>query len=245
MAVTVTGEYLERTQYSVGEVLENEKLFGRNYYSAGGEEEVLHMLRLCEPIRPRRILDVGSGLGGPTFLLAKRYGVPVDGIEITRSMCDLARERLVEQGLDGQVRFIHGDVLSFEPGVVYDLVFSKNVFSHIHDKDRLLDRIRDLLAEGGVFLFCDNCGGVDGEEMRAHSDRFGYHIPRMDEWTEMLAARGFQEVAVEDGTARFAAYCERSLRTDGINDDWRGVLEKRLGRIARGEHRWGLFCYRR
>ena len=243
--VTITQAFLESTQYNFDEILEDEKLFGRHFYAAGGADEVLHMLRAAEPMKPARVLDVGAGLGGAAFLMARRYDALVDGIDISWPMHHLSKERLAETGLGDRVRFFHGDVLSFSPGLRYDLVFSCNVFLHIQDKDRLLAHLSSLLTEGGTLLFGDYCVGEDGPEMRPYAAKYRYDILGMNAWQRLLIAHGFEQLSAKDCTPRFTDHCEKALRHPAISAEWLGVLTARLERIRLGQHRWCVFCYRR
>ena len=206
------------------------------------------MLSLAEPIQPQRILDIGSGLGGPAFLMARRYQASVDGIDFSQTMIDLSRERLREEGLEGRVRFFHGNILNFEPEGTYDLLFCCNVFAHIHEKSLLVERLWHLLGEGGVLLFGAYCQGIESFEMQAYIESFSYNIPRMEEWLELLASQGFEKIAAQDCTDRFAQQTERALKIvlSGQWDAmWKDIIKKRLERIDRGEHKWCIFCYRR
>src|SRR6185295_17473529 len=38
-----------------------------------------------------RLLDVGSGIGGPARYMARRFGCHVTGIDLTAEFCDVAR----------------------------------------------------------------------------------------------------------------------------------------------------------
>lgn len=241
----VQQDFLESSQYYKEFILDSEKAYGRNFCLTGGAEEILQMLQYAEPFQPRRILDVGSGLGGPAFLMTRRYEAPVDGIDVSRPMLELAQERLKEEGLEGKVRFFQGNILTFEPEVKYDLIFSSSVFLHIPEKSRLLDRLWHLLTEGGILLFGDYCMGKDSPEMQTYINQFRYHIMRMEEWLQLLDSRGFQKIAAQNCTARFAEYTRSHLQIEGISDLLRDQFAKRLKRIEGGQHHWCVFCYRR
>ena len=241
-------DFIEKSQYNIDVIVDDEKPFGHNFYMVGGEEEILNMLRAAEPLGPARILDVGSALGGPAFLMAKRYGALVDGVDLSRPMIELAQQRLAEHpDLAEKVRFFLGDILSFEPASTYDLIFSTNAFLHIRGKDRLVDRLMGMLGPEGTLLFGDFCLGEDGPEMRAYIDEFQYEIPRMAEWEKLLAARGLRKVFAEDCTPRHRRYCEKALETPGIRAKWKEVLTQRdpTASTPACSTRWSIFCYRR
>ena len=48
-----------------------------------------------------RVLDVGCGIGGSAFLMAKDYGVTVHGSDLSKNMIDIAHERAIKYNLHG------------------------------------------------------------------------------------------------------------------------------------------------
>jgi cyclopropane fatty-acyl-phospholipid synthase-like methyltransferase len=55
------------------------------------------------------LLDIGSGLGGPSRYLAANYGCRVIGIDITEEYYRLALVLAARMGLEGRVEYRHGD----------------------------------------------------------------------------------------------------------------------------------------
>lgn len=239
----VTNEFLEESQYSRTSILENEVLFGHNYYSTGGEEELARMCRHLGDRRFPRVLDIGAGLGGAAFWFARRDpSCIVDGLELLESMHTLSLERLAEQDdLAGRVRLLRGDVLRFTPEAPYDLIYSNSVFLHIRDKSALLRRLATLLAPGGSVLFGDYCIGVPGPETIAYANLFRYHMITFEAWTSLLRAHDFSLLHASDDTEQFLRYSLRDLERPGLSALFREVLPRRIGRIERGEHRWCVF----
>jgi cyclopropane fatty-acyl-phospholipid synthase-like methyltransferase len=50
-----------------------------------------------------RVLDVGCGLGGSAFLMARDFGLYVDAIDLSRNMLALAERKLAANGLSDRV----------------------------------------------------------------------------------------------------------------------------------------------
>ena len=79
---TTESKYDNKGQYSRTGILRYEKIFGEGYISTGGHETTEYLMLEDSPTRSRqgvRVLDVGSGIGGAAFHLAKKYGAFVTG----------------------------------------------------------------------------------------------------------------------------------------------------------------------
>jgi SAM-dependent methyltransferase len=65
-----------------------------------------------------RVLDVGSGRGGPAILLARTFGCRITCIERAEGFDAAARERARDAGVDPLLEFVHADAadVPLEPG---------------------------------------------------------------------------------------------------------------------------------
>src|SRR6516165_3573668 len=81
-------------QYSRTGILRYERIFGDGYVSTGGPATTDDLCgRLGAALRPGvRVLDVGSGIGGAAFHLARHFGAAVTGIDLSPEMIHIARE---------------------------------------------------------------------------------------------------------------------------------------------------------
>ena len=107
-----------------------------------------------------RVLDVGSGLGGPARYLAASYGCDVTGIDLTPEFCAVANElsRLVR--LADRTRFQVGDALELPyHDSEFDVVWTMQMQMNIQDKRRLYAGIARVLKPGGLFACQDICAG--------------------------------------------------------------------------------------
>ncbi len=84
------------------------------------------------------MLDVGSGIGGAAFHLAKTYGAKVIGIDLAEEMVAVAHERAAELGMKDSVQFVLGDVLEEKFAEPFDIIWSRDAFMHIPEKGRLV-----------------------------------------------------------------------------------------------------------
>jgi len=110
-----------------------------------------------------RVLDVGSGLGGPSRYLAHRFRVAVTGIDLTPEFVVAATMLAERTGLAGRVRYRQGNALAlpFEDES-FDVVWSQNVAMNIADRDRLYGEMRRVLRPGGRLALNEILAGAGG-----------------------------------------------------------------------------------
>jgi ubiquinone/menaquinone biosynthesis C-methylase UbiE len=131
-------------------------MWGDGFLSPGGPAEVAEMLE-GHDIAGKRVLDIGSGLGGVDVLLVQEHGAAeVIGIDVEEQLIEAARERALRQGLHRQIRFqlVHPGPLPF-PDQSFHMVFSKDAFVHIPDKPALYGEVIRVLKPGGWMVAAD------------------------------------------------------------------------------------------
>jgi ubiquinone/menaquinone biosynthesis C-methylase UbiE len=103
-----------------------------------------------------RVLDVGSGLGGPCRLLAAEYGCDVTGIDLTAEYVRTATLLSELVGLNNNTRFITGSALDLPfADNSFDMVWTQHVQMNISDKQRLYNEIARVLTGNGQFVYYD------------------------------------------------------------------------------------------
>jgi ubiquinone/menaquinone biosynthesis C-methylase UbiE len=131
-------------------------MWGEGFLSPGGPEEVAEMVAGID-LAGKRVLDVGSGLGGVDILLATTHGAAeVVGIDIEPQLVEAARALVSAKGLAGRVTFrlVEPGPLPF-PDASFDVVFSKDAMVHIEDKAALYAEVLRVLKPGGWFTAAD------------------------------------------------------------------------------------------
>ena len=119
--------------------------------------ELASLVGLREGIR---VLDVGSGVGGPARTLATEYGCDVTGIDLTEEYCLAAEMLTARLGLEARVRFHCGSALDmpFDDGT-FDVVWMQNSSMNIPDKENLYSEVRRVLRIGGSLATQDVLSG--------------------------------------------------------------------------------------
>ncbi|KAI0226388.1 Phosphoethanolamine N-methyltransferase [Lamellibrachia satsuma] len=253
---TTFQEFLDSQQYSHNSILRYERIFGQNYVSTGGKETTEELVKLLNLKEREKVLDIGCGIGGSAFYMAKTYNVSVYGLDLSCNMIEIALER--HRGIgDKRVQFEVSDATKRElPAASYDVVYSRDTILHIKDKNALFARFNKWLRPGGRVLITDYCC-----KEGAHSDAFskyvtqrGYYLLSPAQYGKVLEDAGFVNVLAEDRTDQFMAVLQKELnRTQAIKDefikefsqtDYDAIVngwKDKLVRCGQGDQRWGFF----
>lgn len=145
-----------------------------------------------------RVLDVGSGTGGPALYLAERTGCDMTGLEVNEVGVEIAHRMTAEAGIGDRVRFVQADGMDMPfPDGSFDIVISMNVMNVFADKVGLFREVRRVLRPGGTWAFLSGTFefAPGDEEARDRVVR-GYAIPQYPDslaaYREMLAEADFE-----------------------------------------------------
>ena len=253
-----TSTYDNGGQYTRNGILRYEKVFGDGYISTGGHSTTEYLISKIEPALKRgaRVLDVGSGIGGAAFHLARKYGCIVTGIDLSPEMVNIALDRAKEADDLNGVQTILGDVLTESFPEAFDVIWSRDALMHIPDKTRLFKRLYDLNAPGGRLVITDYARGTtDGSpEFQAYIKSTGYHVVDPASYGQLIEGAGYKEVQAEDATDRFVSILERELdflatnRADFLEsfseDDLNYLVARwqmKVGFCKAGDMKWGIY----
>lgn len=138
-----------------------EMIYGKGYLSLGGDESVQEMIQGLD-LTGKRVLDIGSGLGGPCIYLAKSYAAEIIGLEPQKWMVELSQKNLSEVSteLKGSVDFVlmeETSNLRCFPDNSFDVILSKEVLLHIPTvaKQGFYKEIYRVLKPGGHIVLMD------------------------------------------------------------------------------------------
>jgi ubiquinone/menaquinone biosynthesis C-methylase UbiE len=116
--------------------------------------------------RPRRILDIGCGTGGPSIELARLSGGTVVGIDVDERALEVMREHVAEAGLEDRVTArcasLHDPTF---PDASFDLLWEEGVL-HLLDTDDSLTQARRLLEPGGHLVMHETSRWFDSVRER-------------------------------------------------------------------------------
>jgi arsenite methyltransferase len=114
-----------------------------------------HAARLA-PSPTDRILDIGSGIGGPARFLAATYGCDVDGVDLTPAFVAASSRLTKLSGLGDKVRFHEANAakLPFAENT-FDAAICFYVGMNIADKAAVIAQAFRVLKPGGKLIWTE------------------------------------------------------------------------------------------
>ena len=123
---------------------------GRIWQERTQEERLRLIAHYGGALPGRRILDLGSGMGGTSVALGLAGAAPL-AFEYNRAYCDIIRLRAGRYDMGLPVVNGAGEYLPFA-NASFDLVIAWDVVEHVQDPARLLAELARVLRPGGRVL---------------------------------------------------------------------------------------------
>ncbi|HET8616819.1 MAG TPA: class I SAM-dependent methyltransferase [Actinomycetales bacterium] len=173
---------------------------------AGGPPATQYLLEQLRLRDGEHLLDVGSGIGGPSRWAAEALPVTVTGIDLTPEFVRTAEELTERTGLADRVNFVRapGGAMPFDDDT-FDAAMMIHVGMNVDDKGTLFSEVHRVLKHGAAFAVFD--------QMRAGPGDLPYPLPwavdarssfveSPERYAERLGAAGFTVEAIEDRTSQ-------------------------------------------
>ena len=173
-------------------------------FHSRGVEAVQELAKVLGAKAGDSVLDLGSGLGGPSRFLAATVGCHVTGVELTKDYVAISNDLTERTGLSGNVTAIEGDAskLPFEDET-FDHAWTIHVSMNIQDKQAFYQGVHRVLRPGGRFAFYDVLKGTNEPAIYptpwAPAPELSF-LASASETAQFLKDAGFTEVLFEDDT---------------------------------------------
>jgi cyclopropane fatty-acyl-phospholipid synthase-like methyltransferase len=126
-------------------------------FHIGGADAVDLLIGSLALAEGDRVLDIGSGFGGPARQIARRTGCRVVGIDITPAYVDAARDLTDRAGFRDLVQFRAGDIAAFEPDPLFQAAITMHVQMNVQDKAAWFAQIGRCLVPGARLAVWEVC----------------------------------------------------------------------------------------
>ncbi|MDP3711282.1 MAG: class I SAM-dependent methyltransferase [Mycobacteriales bacterium] len=174
-----------------------------DHLHAGGAPATQHVLERLGAGPEQRLLDVGSGVGGPSRMAALS-GAIVTGVDLTPEFVEAATELTARVGLDGNPRFVaaSAESLPFEDAT-FDAAMIVHAGMNMPDKAAVFGEVHRVLVPGSRFALY--------EQMASGTDKLAFPLPWAEDarssfletvegYTALLENAGFTIEDVDDRT---------------------------------------------
>lgn len=131
-------------------------IWGTGYCGPGGPEYIASMSKLLGMNSNMSVAVIGAGLGGPSRVLAEKFGAWITGYEESKELAAEGMELSKLAGMEGKAAINHyfpDDGQPFER--TFDRAYSKEALYTVEDKKKLLANMFEKLKDTGLFLIND------------------------------------------------------------------------------------------
>ncbi len=220
-------------------------------FHIGGRRATEYLAGKLEIAKGMRVLDIGSGLGGPARTIAALTGAHVTGIDLTPDYVAAAEALSDACGLSGLTEFKVGDAcdLPFDDGA-FPAAYTIHVAMNIADKARFYAETARVVAPGGMFGLYDILGGgfMKYPLPWAPSSQCS-HLVTIDELRGMLEDAGFEILEAESRHELALAALARAGQGGGpqlvLGPDWEIRMNNLFDCLMEGHCApWQVICRR-
>ncbi|MAC60364.1 MAG: hypothetical protein CMN37_00515 [SAR116 cluster bacterium] len=185
-----------------------------------------------------KVLEIGSGIGGPSRYIAKTTGAKVTALELQEDHHLVGIDLTKRCGLENNVEHLCGDFLNMkQPDEKYDAVVSWLALYHIPNRDDLLETCIKILKPNGYFFaedFAFHKPFNNEEKIELSKDFFANYIVSYDDYASDLIKAGFKGIISDDMTkswsdftkSRHKAYKDNIARHTRVHNE--AVVENML-----------------
>jgi cyclopropane fatty-acyl-phospholipid synthase-like methyltransferase len=201
-----------------------EQLFPFDQFHYLGTDAVRAAAGIIGLGRASRVLEVGSGLGGPARYLAHTVGCHVTALELQEELHALAATLTRRCGLESHVTHIRGDALTYPlTDHAFDAVVSWLAIHHIRARPRLLARLAATLRPGGRIYIEDlvvRAPFSPGDASVVRQMLYGETVTSVGDYVADAIKAGFVDIETTDMTPAWTVFCHGRAAAFVAGRDW-------------------------
>lgn len=173
-------------------------------FHAGGVGAVDKLIATLAVSQGDRVIDVGSGFGGPARRVAEQTGAIVVGVDITPAYVEAAEALTARMGFADRVSFQIADIMDMAVTEPFDAAMTMHVQMNVEDKQTWFAAIRNVLAPGARLAVWEVCANTERQPawpMPWSLDGSDSFLVSSDDLRQSITAAGFDELKWSDETA--------------------------------------------
>ncbi len=182
-----------------------------------GTQAVDEAMAMMDVDGKTRILEIGSGFGGPARHIAASTGARVTALELQPDQNALAADLTERCGLSDLVEHACGDFLTYPwEQRQFDNIVSWLAIFHIPDRHELLRISSKLLPKGGIFftedMYC-RATMTEAEARELKEGMYTGYLPDLETYQGDFSDAGFEILRCDEMSNNWTAFT-----TDRLND---------------------------
>jgi len=162
----------------------------------------------------KKVLDFGSGAGGPACYLATQE-VQITGVEVSDFLLAKSKALAVQQNVAGRVEFLQLIGETFPAHYKFDLIMSINTLSRYKEKNHWFAEFNRMLRGSGTLMLMDwfhKTGdySLEAQAFLQFSDEILY-LNTVQDYLQLLEKNKFNYVNFKDTTKAMRSLCEETI----------------------------------
>ncbi|XP_031554828.1 phosphoethanolamine N-methyltransferase 1-like [Actinia tenebrosa] len=206
---------LEQLGYSRTDTLKLEDVNKFDEYHYLGTDAVMHCIKELGINSSHKVLDFGSGLGGPARFIVAKTNCELLAVELQADLNDTAVDLTKRCGLDTKLKHLWGDILKLDmESGSFDFLVSWLVILHIEDRKSLFNNCAKLIKPGGKMYtedFYKLSDYDDNFSRMLKEDLFIAYLPTKDEYVKQLEQAGFTDIQFVDVTEEWTTFVSKRV----------------------------------
>jgi tocopherol O-methyltransferase len=184
--------------------------------------------------RPKKVVDVGCGIGGSSRYIARKYEANSQGITLSPVQAQRAQALAAAQGLADKVSFQVADALNQPfPDAQFDLVWSMESGEHMPDKAKFVNELARVAAPGATIIivtWCHRDLSPSEESLRPEEKALlnkicdAYYLPAWcstADYVKMLESLSLEDIKTADWSKNVAPFWPAVIKSALT---WKGFI---------------------